>query len=82
MTALGDITTVLRHADPADKAEAYRQLGLRLNYQPETQAVRAEVDPNAHPGVMVRVRGGDTAHCPTADDPQRNAEARTSLAAG
>ncbi|MFG1740269.1 recombinase family protein [Micromonospora chalcea] len=58
VTALGDITTVLRDADPADKAEVYRQLGLRLNYQPETQTVRAEVDLNAHRGVMVRVRGG------------------------
>ncbi|MFD4210394.1 hypothetical protein ACFWRG_30890 [Micromonospora tulbaghiae] len=28
VTALGDITTVLRNADPADKAEVYRQLGL------------------------------------------------------
>ncbi|MFD6263240.1 hypothetical protein ACFWFK_19115 [Micromonospora chalcea] len=56
--ALGDITTVLRDADPADKAEVYRQLGLRLNYQPETRTVRAEVDLNAHRGVMVRVRGG------------------------
>jgi hypothetical protein len=26
VTALGDITTVLRDADPADKAEVYRQL--------------------------------------------------------
>ncbi|WP_319461364.1 hypothetical protein [Micromonospora sp. RTP1Z1] len=55
--ALGDIATVLRDADPADKAEVYRQLGLRLTYQPETQTVRAEVDLSAHRGVMVRVRG-------------------------
>ncbi|MEU8161884.1 hypothetical protein [Micromonospora parva] len=39
------------------KAEVYRQLGLRLNYQPETQTVRAEVDLNAHRGVMGCVRG-------------------------
>ncbi|WP_172899093.1 hypothetical protein [Micromonospora coriariae] len=57
VTALGDITTVLRDADPADKAEVYRQLGLRLNYQPETQTVRAAIDLSAHRGVMVRVRG-------------------------
>ncbi|MFI7219950.1 hypothetical protein [Micromonospora maritima] len=44
-------------ADPADKAEVYRQLGLRLNYQPETQTVRAEVDLSAHRGAMVCVRG-------------------------
>ncbi|GAA4580033.1 hypothetical protein GCM10023176_58940 [Micromonospora coerulea] len=56
--ALGDIATVLRDADPADKAEVYRQLGLRLTYQPETQTVRAVVDLSAHRGVMVCVRGG------------------------
>ncbi|WFE53164.1 hypothetical protein [Micromonospora sp. WMMD1155] len=58
VTALGDITTVLRDADPADKAEVYRQLGLRLNYQAETQTVRAAVDLSAHRGAMVCVRGG------------------------
>ncbi|WP_088961447.1 hypothetical protein [Micromonospora purpureochromogenes] len=35
--ALGDITTVLRDADPADKSEVHRQLGLGLTYRPETQ---------------------------------------------
>jgi site-specific DNA recombinase len=58
VAALGDIATVLRDADPTDKAEVYRQLGLRLTYQPETQTVRAEVDLNAHHGAMVCVRGG------------------------
>ncbi|MDH6464125.1 hypothetical protein M2302_004322 [Micromonospora sp. A200] len=57
VTALGDIATVLRDADPADKAEVYRQLGLRLAYHPETQTVRAEVDLSAHRGAMVCVRG-------------------------
>ncbi|MFC4018977.1 hypothetical protein ACFOW4_13630 [Micromonospora sp. GCM10011542] len=58
VTALSDITTVLRDADPADNAEVYRQLGLRLNYQPETQTVRAEVDLSAHRRAMGCVRGG------------------------
>ena len=57
VTALGDITTVLRDADPADKAEVDRQLGLRLNYRPETQTVHAEADLSAHRGLMGRVRG-------------------------
>ncbi|WP_337588129.1 zinc ribbon domain-containing protein [Salinispora pacifica] len=57
VTALGDIAAVLRDADPADKAKVYRQLGLRLNYQPETQTVRAEVNLSAHRGEMVCVRG-------------------------
>ncbi|MEV4656439.1 recombinase family protein [Micromonospora sp. NPDC049301] len=56
--ALGDIATVLRDADPDDKAEVYRQLGLRLTYQTETQTVRAAVDLSAHRGAMVCVRGG------------------------
>ncbi|MEV7327277.1 hypothetical protein [Micromonospora sp. NPDC093244] len=33
--ALGDIVAVLRDVDPDDKAEVYRQLGLRLTYQPD-----------------------------------------------
>jgi site-specific DNA recombinase len=43
--ALGDIATVLRAADPTDKAEVYRQLGLQLTYQPEQRLVRAEASP-------------------------------------
>ncbi|MFJ5599939.1 zinc ribbon domain-containing protein [Micromonospora parva] len=53
--ALGDIVGVLRDAD---KAEVYRQLGLRLTYQTETQTVRAAVDLSAHRGQIVGVRGG------------------------
>ncbi|MEU8419419.1 recombinase family protein [Micromonospora sp. NPDC048835] len=55
--ALGNIVTVLRDADPTDKAEVYRQLGLRLTYHPEAQTVHAETDLSAHRGPMVRVRG-------------------------
>ena len=62
--ALGNIADVLRHADPDDKAEVYKGIGLRLRYQPAHSTVRAEVnlDPHQslnHPyGEMVRVRGG------------------------
>ncbi|WP_414855641.1 hypothetical protein [Micromonospora zamorensis] len=35
VNALGDIAAVLRDADPADKAEVYRQPGLRLTHLPE-----------------------------------------------
>jgi hypothetical protein len=38
--ALGDIVVALAEADPAEKAEVYRQLGLRLTYHPDTQTVR------------------------------------------
>ncbi|GIJ29107.1 putative recombinase [Micromonospora qiuiae] len=56
--ALGDIITVLHDADPADKAEVYRRLGLRLTYHAATQTVHAEADLSAHRGVVVRVQGG------------------------
>ncbi|MBO4142124.1 hypothetical protein J5U46_18385 [Micromonospora tulbaghiae] len=80
VTALGDITTVLRDVDPADKAEVCRQLGLRLNYQPETRTVRAEVVLSAHRGAIVLRPRADTIYCPTAVDAQRNSEAHASLA--
>src|SRR6266511_2380455 len=56
--ALGDIVAVLAEADPADKAEVYRQLGLRLTYHPDTQKVYAQADLGVHRWEMVRVRGG------------------------
>jgi hypothetical protein len=34
VASLGNLLTVLRDADPDDKAEVYRELGLRLTYQP------------------------------------------------
>jgi hypothetical protein len=40
---LADVLAVLRDADPADKAEIYTQLGLRLTYQPSGRLVRTEV---------------------------------------
>ncbi|WP_406063175.1 hypothetical protein [Micromonospora sp. NBC_00860] len=57
VNALGDLAAVLRDADPAGKAEVYRQLGLRLNYQTEKQTVRAAIDLSAHPGQNICVRG-------------------------
>jgi site-specific DNA recombinase len=56
---LGDIMAVLRDADPADRAEVYRQLGLKLTYHPEEHKVRVQAQPDADEyGEMVRVRGG------------------------
>jgi DNA-binding transcriptional ArsR family regulator len=37
VTSLGTLTAVLDDADPADEAEVYRQLGLRLTYHPAEQ---------------------------------------------
>ncbi|MDI5964116.1 hypothetical protein [Streptantibioticus silvisoli] len=43
--ALGGLLKVLRSADAADVAEVYRQLGLTLTYDHETQKVLAETQP-------------------------------------
>ena len=57
--ALGDLTTVIKEADPVDKARIYSGLALRLTYQPSKQTVRAEVNLDSHAGgAMVSVRGG------------------------
>ncbi len=44
---LADIVRVLHDADPDDKAEIFRQLGLRLTYHPGRGLVEAEVNPAA-----------------------------------
>jgi hypothetical protein len=46
VTALGDLTTVLKEADPMDKAEIYQQLGLTLTYQPANKLVTAQAKPD------------------------------------
>lgn len=54
---LGDIACVLADADPNDKAETFRQLGLKLTYQPGRQVVQAKID-TALCGFFGGVRGG------------------------
>ena len=39
MTELGDLIQVLQDADPTDKAEVFRRLGLTLTYHPEDRRV-------------------------------------------
>ena len=58
LDSLGDLVTALTEADPEDKSELYRQLGLRLTYDPETQTVYAEIVPDVHRWEKVRVQGG------------------------
>lgn len=43
--AFGGLLRVLRRADPADKAEVYRQLGVSLTYRHEDRTALAEVQP-------------------------------------
>ncbi len=42
---LGGLLNVLRHADPADKAEVYREFGVRLTYNHTEPTVLAETRP-------------------------------------
>ncbi len=55
---LGGLLTVLGEADPADKAEVYRQLGLRLTYDHETETVVAEASPRSSVCVVSVSEGG------------------------
>ncbi|AJT63314.2 hypothetical protein T261_1628 [Streptomyces lydicus] len=43
-----DLTAVIRQADPNDKAETYRRLGLQLSYAPGQQSVHVEITPDPH----------------------------------
>jgi hypothetical protein len=56
-TKVADIARVLADADPADKAEIFRQLGLKLTYHPGRRVVEAEID-SAPCGFFESVRGG------------------------
>jgi hypothetical protein len=47
VATIGNILAVLRDADPADKAQIYTNLGLRLTYQPGQNKVIAEAAPPA-----------------------------------
>jgi hypothetical protein len=44
---LGSLLAVLHRADPADKAEVYQELGLRLTSDRVTNTVLAETQPTA-----------------------------------
>jgi site-specific DNA recombinase len=44
--AMSGIATILRQADPADKAQVYQQLGIRLTYRPGLRLIQAEASPS------------------------------------
>lgn len=48
VAALGDIRDILERADLTDKAEVYRQLGVRLIYHPGKRIVRDETNLDSH----------------------------------
>jgi site-specific DNA recombinase len=45
VNAITDLMTVLHNADPADKADVYAHLGLRLTYNPGPKTVIARAEP-------------------------------------
>jgi site-specific DNA recombinase len=53
---LGDVVNALRDAEPEHKLDVYRNLGLRLTYDPETRTVRADIDLATHRRDLARVR--------------------------
>jgi hypothetical protein len=53
--AISGIAAILRAAHPADKAELYRELGLRLTYEPGPRLIKAEASQVDH--VLKYVRG-------------------------
>ena len=55
---LGGLLNVLRHADPADKAEVYRELGVRLTYDHAERTVLAETRPTSSVCVVFVSEGG------------------------
>ena len=55
---LADIARVLRDADPNDKSEIFRQLGLKLTYHPGRRLVEAKIQPISNMGFSDSVRGG------------------------
>jgi hypothetical protein len=61
---LGDIVNALRDAEPEHKLEVYRNLGLRLTYDPETRTVRADIDLAAHRWEMFCIRGSTQTNTP------------------
>lgn len=67
VTALGDLVKVLADADSADKMKIYQQLGLRLTYDINANALDVELETANGPGLRTRpechvpnvsVRGG------------------------
>jgi site-specific DNA recombinase len=55
---LGGLLNALCHADPADKAEVYRELGVHLTYDHAERTVLAETRPTSSVCVVFVSEGG------------------------
>ncbi len=58
VNTFGGLLNALRHADPADKAEVYRELGVRLTYDHAERTVLAETRPTSSVCVVFVSEGG------------------------
>ncbi len=60
--SISDLAAVVRQAEPRDKTEIYRQLGLAFTYDSAQQKMLVETNLNQHSavthGLPVGVRGG------------------------
>lgn len=56
--ALSGLPRILRSADPADKLEIYREVGLKMTYNHKTRTVSAEIAPKPPVGAVVVSGGG------------------------
>lgn len=56
---------VIADAEPPDKVEVYRQLGLGLTYKPEQRTMAAEVNIGGHPWGYGRCPEGEWTRNPT-----------------
>jgi hypothetical protein len=61
---LGGLLNALRHADPADKTQVYRELGVHLTYNHTEHTILAETRPTSSVCVVLCPRG-DLTHIPT-----------------
>jgi site-specific DNA recombinase len=64
MSELGDLASIVIRADPADKADLYRELGLNLTYRPQKQLVEAKVIPGPDMCNWYVSEGGLEPPCP------------------
>ncbi|WP_325050218.1 recombinase family protein [Actinomadura craniellae] len=61
---IGDLTAAIAGADPDDKADLYRQIGLKMTYYPQKQLVEARVIPDPHMCKWFVSEGGLEPPCP------------------
>jgi hypothetical protein len=68
---LGDLVAALGDADPEQKLDVYRNVGLYLTYDPGTRTVRASIDLAAHRWNLVGVRGSTQTKAPRQETERR-----------